>query len=210
MKNKEAYKQAFRHVHYQKEINLNQKRIPHSLVTIMTSFIVLLSTFTVAYAFDVGGIQSKLEMWFHGEKRKIQYEEVEDHVYHFYTTDEEGNVIDMGTHSGSKGTLTGIEPMSGDELADMLNDESEIVYDEKEDKYIFYYQDKAVDITKMFDKEKECYLVINNGEKDIYFVISYEYKIEDDHTISEYSDENEEVMQGVKVKDIKDLFVRIK
>ena len=29
MKNKEAYKQAFKHVHYQKEINLNQRRIPN-------------------------------------------------------------------------------------------------------------------------------------------------------------------------------------
>ena len=29
MKNKEAYKQAFKHVHYQKEVNLNQKRIPN-------------------------------------------------------------------------------------------------------------------------------------------------------------------------------------
>ena len=28
MKNKEAYKQAFKHVHYQKEINLNHKVIP--------------------------------------------------------------------------------------------------------------------------------------------------------------------------------------
>ena len=25
MKNKEAYKQAFKHVHYQKEVNLNQE-----------------------------------------------------------------------------------------------------------------------------------------------------------------------------------------
>ena len=114
MKNKEAYKQAFKHVHYQKEVNLSQKRIPKSLITFVTSFSILLSTFTVTYAFDIGGIQSKLEMWFHGEKRMIQYEEVENHVYHFYTTDEDGNVIDMGTHSGSKGTLTGIEPMSGD------------------------------------------------------------------------------------------------
>lgn len=69
MKNKEAYKQAFKHVHYQKEINLNQRRIPKPLITLATSLIVLLSTFTVAYAFDVGGIQSKLEVWFHGEKK---------------------------------------------------------------------------------------------------------------------------------------------
>ena len=32
----------------------------------------------------------------------------------------------------------------------------------------------AIDVTQMFDKEKNCYLVINNGEKDIYFVMSYE------------------------------------
>ena len=87
-----------------------------------------------------------------------------------------------------------------------MNDNSEIVYDEKEDKCLFYYQDKAIDITKMFDKEKECYLVINNGEKDIYFVISYEDKIDDDCTISQYSDENATVTQGVKVKDIKNRF----
>ena len=74
MKNKEAYKQAFKHVHYQKEINLNQRKIPKPLLTLATSLIVLLSTFTVAYAFDVGGIQSKLEVWFHGEKRSVQYE----------------------------------------------------------------------------------------------------------------------------------------
>ena len=77
MKNKEAYKQAFKHVHYQKEINLNQRKIPKSLLTLATSLIVLLSTFTVAYAFDVGGIQSKLEVWFHGEKRSVQYEKVQ-------------------------------------------------------------------------------------------------------------------------------------
>ncbi len=90
MKNKEAYKQAFKHVHYQKEVNLNKKRISKPLVTIMTSFIVLLSTFTVAYAFDVGGIQSKLEVWFRGEKRNVQYKEEDENAYHFYTTDEDG------------------------------------------------------------------------------------------------------------------------
>ena len=115
MKNKEAYKQAFKHVHYQKEVNLNKKRISKPLVTIMTSFIVLLSTFTVAYAFDVGGIQSKLEVWFRGEKRKVQYKEEDKNAYHFYTTDEDGNVVDMGINMGFKGSLTGIEPMSGDE-----------------------------------------------------------------------------------------------
>ena len=210
MKNKEAYKQAFKHVHYQKEVNLSQNRIPKSLITFVTSFIILLSTFTVAYAFDIGGIQSKIEVWFHGKKRMIQYEEVEDHVYHFYTTDEDGNVIDMGTYSGSKGTLTGIEPMSGDELAESMNDNSEIVYDEKEDKYLFYYQDNIVDVTHMFDKEKNCYLIINNGQKDIYFVMSYKTKIDEDNAISLYDDENREVHHGVKVKDIKDKFVRIK
>ena len=136
MKNKEAYKQAFKHVHYQKEVNLNKKRISKPLVTIMTSFIVLLSTFTVAYAFDVGGIQSKLEVWFRGEKRKVQYKEEDKNAYHFYTTDEDGNVVDMGINMGFKGSLTGIEPMSGDELAESMNDDSEIVYDEKEDKYL--------------------------------------------------------------------------
>ena len=54
MKNKEAYKQAFKHVHYQKEVNLSQKRIPKSLITFVTSFSILLSTFTVTYAFDIG------------------------------------------------------------------------------------------------------------------------------------------------------------
>ena len=154
MKNKEAYKQAFKHVHYQKEVNLNQKRIPKSLITFVTSFIILLSTFTVAYAFDIGGIQSKIEVWFHGEKRMIQYEEVEDHVYHFYTTDEDGNVIDMGTHSGSKGTLTGIEPMSGDELAESMNDNSEIVYDEKEDK--LYKVNEYTNMELIYEDEYNC------------------------------------------------------
>lgn len=69
MKNKEAYKQAFKHVHYQKEVNLSQNRIPKSLITFVTSFIILLSTFNVAYAFDIGGIQSKIEVWFHGKKK---------------------------------------------------------------------------------------------------------------------------------------------
>lgn len=209
MKNKEAYKQAFKHVHYQKEINLNQKRIPRPLITIMTSFIVLLSTFTVAYAFDVGGIQNKVEIWFHAEKRNVQYKE-EKNVYHFYATDEDGNVVDIGVDMGFKNTPTGIQPMDGEELAKSISEDAEIVYNEKEDKYIFYYQDKAVDITKMFDKEKECYLVINNGEKDIYFVISYKDKIDEDSTISQYSDENAAVTQGVTVKDIKDRFIRIK
>ena len=210
MKNKEAYKQAFKHVHYQKEINLNQRRIPKPLITLATSLIVLLSTFTVAYAFDVGGIQSKLEVWFHGEKRNVQYEKVGDDTYHLYTTDENGNVIDIGIDSGTKWTPTGMKPMTGDELVESLNDEFGIFYDEKEDKYLFYYQDNIVDVTHMFDKEKNCYLIINNGQKDIYFVTSYKTKIDEDNAISLYDDENREVHHGVKVKDIKDKFVRIK
>ena len=100
--------------------------------------------------------------------------------------------------------------MTGDELVESLNDEFGIFYDEKEDKYLFYYQDNIVDVTHMFDKEKNCYLVINNGQKDIYFVMSYKTKIEKIMQFSLYDDENREVYHGVKVKDIKDKFVRIK
>ena len=72
------------------------------------------------------------------------------------------------------------------QLAESMNDNSEIVYDEKEDKCLFYYQDKVIDITKMFDKEKECYLVINNGEKDIYFIFITNNKINIFFTIIDY------------------------
>lgn len=202
MKNKEAYKRAFKHVHYQKEINLNQKRIFKPFVTIMTSFMLLLSTFTIAYAFDVGDIQNKVELWFHAEKTNVQYKEEEKNVYHFYATDKDGNVVDIGVDMGFKDSPTGIQSMNGEELAKSMNEEAEIVYDEKDGKYLFYYQDKAVDITKMFDQGKKCYLVINNGEKDIYFVISYKDTI-DDYTISKYSNESD-------IKDIKNKFVRIK
>ena len=202
MKNKEAYKHAFKHVHYQKEINLNQKRIFKPFVTIMTSFMILLSTFTIAYAFDVGNIQNKVELWFHAEKTNVQYKEEEKNVYHFYATDKDGNVVDIGVDMGFKDSPTGIQSMNGEELAKSMNEEAEIVYDEKDGKYLFYYQDKAVDITKMFDQGKKCYLVINNGEKDIYFVISYKDTI-DDYTISKYSNESD-------IKDIKNKFVRIK
>ena len=103
-----------------------------------------------------------------------------------------------------------MKPMTGDELVESLDDEFGIFYDEKEDKYLFYYQDNIVDVTHMFDKEKNCYLIINNGQKDIYFVMSYKTKIDEDNAISLYDDENREVYHGVKVKDIKDKFVRIK
>lgn len=202
MKNKEAYKHAFKHVHYQKEINLNQKRVFKPFVTIMTSFMILLSTFTVAYAFDIGGIQNKAELWFHAKKTSVQYKEVAKNVYHFYATDEDGNVVDIGVDMGFKDSPIGIQSMNGEELAKSMNEEAEIVYDEKEGKYLFYYQDKAVDITKMFDQGKKCYLVINNGEKDIYFVISYKDTI-DDYTISKYSNESD-------IKDIKNKFIKIK
>jgi len=189
-------------VHYQKEINLNQKRVFKPFVTIMTSFMILLSTFTVAYAFDIGGIQNKAELWFHAKKTSVQYKEVAKNVYHFYATDEDGNVVDIGVDMGFKDSPIGIQSMNGEELAKSMNEEAEIVYDEKEGKYLFYYQDKAVDITKMFDQGKKCYLVINNGEKDIYFVISYKDTI-DDYTISKYSNESD-------IKDIKNKFIKIK
>ena len=154
MKNKEVYKQAFKHVHYQKEINLNQRRIPKPLLTLATSLIVLLSTFTVAYAFDVGGIQSKLDVWFHGEKRNVQYEKVGDDTYHLYTTDENGNVIDIGIDSGTKWTPTGMKPMTGDELVESLNDEFGIFYDEKEDK--LYKVNEYDNIELIYEDEYNC------------------------------------------------------
>ena len=64
---------------------------------------------------------------FEEKKENVQYKEEDENAYHFYTTDEDGNVVDMGINMGFKGTLTGIEPMSGDELAESMNDDSEIV-----------------------------------------------------------------------------------
>ena len=36
------------------------------------------------------------------KKEMIQYEKVGDDTYHLYTTDENGNVIDIGIDSGTK------------------------------------------------------------------------------------------------------------
>ena len=56
-------------------------------------------------------------------KKEMFNMKVGDDTYHLYTTDENGNVIDIGIDSGTKWTPTGMKPMTGDELVESLNDE---------------------------------------------------------------------------------------
>lgn len=130
---------------------------------------------SVVYATNFAGIQEKIEVWFRGEKKEVEVEQLEPG--HFKWSSEDG-------HSGEGGGVAydtdgNPRPITAEEYKSEL--ESPEVYVDEDGITWLCYKDQKVDISEQIanndgiakveieDEGRTAYITVTNGGQDIEF-----------------------------------------
>ena len=180
MTNKERYKEAFGVLRPEKEqwevqpMKNNIKTFKTKRILAVAAVVVILAVAAVgAYAADVGGIQTTLKTWFHGEEVDVDVSTGENGEYNFEIKDENGNVTGSFGGGGVELGLFGKErTLSPQEVLDANN--LDIVTNE-DGRMMLYYYDQSYDITDLFSADGKCKVCLTDSstgrEKTLYIDI---------------------------------------
>ena len=180
MTNHEQYKQAFSAVHspcsssmaerIQHQMNERQKTKKKALrfVASLALCAALLTTGTVSYAADFGGIQRKLQLWIHGDQTAVTVQLDGNGGYSAEYTDENGNPAHMsggGVATNPDGTE---RPLTEEELLEHLQ---EPATGKENGRSYLYWFDQKIDLTDQFE-DGYCYVKLVHGEETRYLTIT--------------------------------------
>ena len=184
MTNQEQYKRVFDAVASSKMRKLEASEIMESrkkgfnikgLAIAMAAVILVIGACGAAYATDLGGIQSKVQLWLRGELTDVTLEIASNgsgSEYALTYTDADGNQKEI--HGGGIATdMFGRErPLTEDEILEQLS-QPEVVYEDDGTVWVYYGSEK-VEITDMFDADGVCYVKLTGGKKPIYMTVQYQ------------------------------------
>ena len=161
MTNKERYKEAFGVLRPETEqwevqpMKNNIKSFKAKRILAVAAVVVILAVAAVGvYAADVGGIQTALKTWFHGQEVDVDVSTGENGEYNFEVKDENGNVTGSFGGGGVEIGLFGKErKLTPQEVLDanVLD-----VTKEEDGRIMLYYYDQSYDITDLFSADGKC------------------------------------------------------
>ncbi len=173
--NAEKYKQAFSALHTSRDFNLEVQKMgnirtkANKLVASIAVVVFVLGGATVAYAADVGGIQSIVELWFRGEQRETTIDFDGNGNYELEYTDEDGNIHNIGG-GGVALEDNGVErPLTEEELMETMNS-PEVEFLEDGTVFVYWY-DQTIDITDKFE-DGVCYIKLEHGNEEMYMTVT--------------------------------------
>lgn len=180
MTNKEKYKRAFSVLHASENHileagNMEKKKNAYikRIVAASTAIVAASFSLTAAYAADVGGIQEKLTMWFHGEETEVTAENYGENSYKYTFTDSEGNPQEFVAGGVTIDDSGREHAVSAKEVLEDLSDS--VSYTDTGRFMLFYYdKQQKIDITDMIDEEGVCRVAVKDGKKTVYFKIEFE------------------------------------
>lgn len=176
MTNREKYKQAFSAINSKSNRcltleEMKYKNKQHKIKTMVASIatcVMIISSATVAYATNVGGIQRTIQLWIHGDKTAATIEFDGNGTYSMDYVDKDKNVKSQsggGVSFGPDGTEI---PLSDEEiLAHLIA--PEVWYEEDGTVYIYWF-DQKVNITDKFENDT-CYIKLVNGKDILYMTV---------------------------------------
>ena len=137
-----------------------------AFIAVCAVMVLIVSMAAVSYAADIGGFRQTVTMWFRGEKRDVEVEEIEPGSFEW--VDENGETMDM------KGVVVEGDgesrPMTMDEMRDSFDTEATVDKDEN-GRIWLYYKDQKLDITDKLDKENIAKVTLDDNGKTIYFTV---------------------------------------
>lgn len=178
MTNKEKYKKAFSAVRPSDEFTLEVEKMKkikkqHMIKTIVAGFagmVIFMTSATVAYAMDVGGIQRTIQLWIRGDYTDATITFDGDGTYSMEYTDADGNEKFIGG-GGIEIAPDGSEiPLSEEELMEHLM-MPEVEYKEDGSVWVYWF-DQKVDITDKFE-DGVCYVKLIKGKETMYVTVKY-------------------------------------
>ena len=145
------------------------------LVIAVAAAVLLIGVCGAAYAADIGGIQSKVQLWFRGELTDVTLDistngNASEYAVTF--TDADGNQREI--HGGGIATdIFGRErPLTEEEILEHLNS-PEVVYEDDGTVWVYYGSEKA-EITDLFNEDGICFVKVAGGKKPVYMTIKYQ------------------------------------
>lgn len=180
MNNKERYKQAFSALHPSAPLSLEveemakmkKKHKTHMAVAAAVAAAVIIGGSGTVYAADIGGIQEKLSMWFHGSKTEVNVTGNGDGGYTF-SWQQAGEEHIMGSGGVSIDESGNETWLTAQELVEDMNQYAE-VWADPEGKVHVYYYDQEIDVTDLFDQDNICRLLLTHEGKPSYLKITRE------------------------------------
>jgi len=175
MTNKEKYKEAFSVLHASDDISLevekmqkNKRNSRRKQVIAVCACAAIVAGSMTAYATDLGGIQTRIHGWIHGELKSVDVTEETDGTYTFSWT-EDGTTqeaSDGGVSMDASGEETAL---SADEVFEGF---STSVETDEDGTIWLYYESHKVDITEnLSGSSKSCKLAIKDNGTTTYFDI---------------------------------------
>ncbi|MBR4728470.1 MAG: hypothetical protein IK080_11340 [Clostridia bacterium] len=137
----------------------------------LAAVLILISLFGAAYASDLGGIQSKVQVWYRGELTDVTLEITPEGSYTMEFTDENGNPVKQEGGGVAIGPFGKERPLTQDEILEHLN-EPEVVYEDDGTVWVYYGAQKT-EITDQFDEDGVCHVKLVGEGKPIYMTITY-------------------------------------
>lgn len=195
MKNEELLKQTFDKLHASPDtltevlkmttekntVKYKKKPVMKRTVLLAATLVVVLGFASVAYAMDLGGIQTAIRLWIGGEQvdanitfKDAEYtddngEKVSGIEYELEYTDADGNVSTRGGGGIVIGDDGSVRPQTPEELMEHII-YPEVTYDDDGKTYICY-KDQKVDVTDYYVDGVCKYEMEIDGEK-MYFTIT--------------------------------------
>ena len=145
------------------------------LVIAVAAAVLLIGACGGAYAADLGGIQSKVQIWFQGELTDVTLDISNNGSYSEYTasfTDAEGNPRQIMGGGVAYDFFGKERPLTEEEILEELN-APEVVYEDDGSVWVYSGSEK-VEITDMFNEDGVCYVKLTGGKKPIYMTIQYQ------------------------------------
>ena len=184
MTDQEQYKRVFDAVASSKmhkleasDIMENRKKVIKfkGLAIALAAVILVIGACGAAYAADLGGIQSKVQLWIRGELTDVTLDistNGSSSEYALTYTDADGNQKEI--HGGGiAADMFGRErPLTEDEILEQLS-QLEVVYEDDGTVWVYYGSEK-VEITDLFDDNGVCYVKLTGGKKPIYMTVEYQ------------------------------------
>lgn len=177
MTDKERYQRAFKALHASDKIYWEadkmmerKNKIMKKVVAAGAAIVLVSGSMTAAYAADIGGIQQKLTMWFHGEQTEVTAREHGENSYKYTFTDEEGKKQEFVAGGVTIDDSGNEHPISAQEILDDFTDR--ISASDNGKIYLFYFdKQQKIDITDLFGNEDVCRVAVKDGNKIAYFKI---------------------------------------
>lgn len=141
----------------------------------LAAVVLLLGICGGAYAADVGGIQSKLQVWVRGEMTDVTLDISTEGTGSSYTmeyTDENGENVKIEGGGVAYDFFGRERPLTEEEIIEHLN-APEVVYEDDGTVWVFCGEQK-VEITDDFDEKGVCHVKLISDGKPIYMTVNYQ------------------------------------